>query len=132
MVFTINDMTFKAGMEMKLSGKIKPGCESFSINIGHSADAIALHFNPRFHYQGDSNVIVCNANQGGWGSEHREQCFPFQQGEGFKMSVTFNNDTFYIKLPDGTMMSFSNRFGDDVFKHVHVTGDIKITSIGVK
>uniref|UniRef100_A0A8C1NUM1 Galectin n=1 Tax=Cyprinus carpio TaxID=7962 RepID=A0A8C1NUM1_CYPCA len=126
-VFTIKDMSFKAGMEMKVTGKTKPGCEQFSINIGHNTDAIALHFNPRF----SSNVIVCNSNQGGWGAEHHESCFPFQQGEEFKLSITFNNDTFYIKLPGGTMMSFPNRFGDDVFKHVHVSGDVKITSIKV-
>uniref|UniRef100_A0A672REF5 Galectin n=1 Tax=Sinocyclocheilus grahami TaxID=75366 RepID=A0A672REF5_SINGR len=55
------DMSFKAGMEMKITGKTKPGCEAFSINIGHDADTVALHFNPRFN----SNVVVCNSNQGG-------------------------------------------------------------------
>ncbi|XP_039512390.1 beta-galactoside-binding lectin-like [Pimephales promelas] len=132
MVFTISDMSFKAGMEMKISGKIKPGCERFSINIGHNEEAIALHFNPRFQARGDTNTIVCNSRQGEWGAEQREPCFPFQQGEAFKLTITFNNDTFYIKLPEGTMMSFPNRFGDDLFKHVHVNGDVKITSIGVK
>ncbi|XP_067229610.1 lectin, galactoside-binding, soluble, 2b [Chanodichthys erythropterus] len=132
MVFTLNDMSFKAGMEMKISGKIKSGCQSFSINIGHDSDAIALHFNPRFNEHGDINTIVCNSNQGGWGSEIREPCFPFVQGEEFKLSITFNNDTFYIKLPEGTMMSFPNRFGDDVFKHMHVKGDAKIISIKIK
>ncbi|XP_052414140.1 galectin-2 isoform X2 [Carassius gibelio] len=127
MVFTVKDMSFKAGMEMKVSGKIKPGCDTFSINIGHDADTIALHFSPRFN----SNVIVCNSKQGDWGAEHREPCFPFQQGEGFKLSITFNNDTFNIKLPGGTMMSFPNRFGDDVFKHIHVMGNVKITSIKI-
>ncbi|XP_016097655.1 lectin, galactoside-binding, soluble, 2b [Sinocyclocheilus grahami] len=131
MVFTIKDMSFKAGMEMKVTGKTKPGCEAFSINIGHDADTVALHFNPRFNSMGDSNVIVCNSNQGGWGAEQCEPCFPFQQGGEFKLSITFNNDSFYIKLPEGTMMSFPNRFGDDIFKHVHVTGDVKISSIKV-
>lgn len=49
-----------------------------------------------------------------------------------QLSITFNNDTFYIKLPEGTMMSFPNRFGDDVFKHMHVKGDVKIISIKIK
>ncbi|XP_043086848.1 lectin, galactoside-binding, soluble, 2b [Puntigrus tetrazona] len=127
MVFTIKDMSFKAGMEMKISGKVKSGCEEFSINIGHDANSIALHFNPRF----SGSVIVCNSNMGSWGDEHREPCFPFQQGGDFKLTISFNNDTFYIKLPEGTMMSFPNRSGDDVFKHVHVTGDVKISSIKV-
>ncbi len=54
----------------------------FSINIGHNADAIALHLNPRFN----KNVIVCNSLQGGWGDEHHEPCFPFQQGQEFKVT----------------------------------------------
>ncbi|XP_051562925.1 lectin, galactoside-binding, soluble, 2b [Myxocyprinus asiaticus] len=132
MVFTIKDMSFKAGMEMKISGKVKSGCDGFSINIGHDTDVIALHFNPRFNYGCDNNVIVCNSNQGGWGDEHRENCFPFKQGEEFKLSITFNNETFYIKLPEGTMMSFPNRLGDDTFKHIHVVGDVKILSLKVK
>ncbi|TRZ01335.1 hypothetical protein DNTS_022007 [Danionella cerebrum] len=132
MVFTLKDMSFKAGTELKISGKVKPGCDAFAINIGHDSDNIALHFNPRFHHEGDTNTIVCNSNQGGWGSEHREHCFPFQQGEEFKLSITFNQETFYIKLNDGTMMSFPNRFGDDAFRHVHVTGDIKVSGIKMK
>ncbi|XP_051985869.1 galectin-2-like [Xyrauchen texanus] len=128
MVFTIKDMSFKAGMEMKVSGKVKSECEGFSINIGHDTNAIALHFNPRFN----ENVIVCNSNSGSWGDEHREHCFPFQKGNEFKLIITFNNDTFYIKLPEGTMMSFPNRFGDDTFKHIHVVGDVKIESLKVK
>ncbi|RXN32504.1 beta-galactoside-binding lectin-like protein [Labeo rohita] len=131
MVFTLKDMSFKAGMEMKITAKTKPGCDSFAINIGHDADAIALHFNPRFNSQGDTNTIVCNSKQGGWGAEHREPCFPFEQGEEFKLTISFNNETFYIKLPGGTMMSFPNRFGDDVFKHVHTAGDVRISSIKI-
>jgi len=58
----------------------------FSINIGHNEEAIALHFNPRFQARGDTNTIVCNSRQGEWGAEQREPCFPFQQGEAFKVS----------------------------------------------
>ncbi|XP_055069564.1 beta-galactoside-binding lectin-like [Misgurnus anguillicaudatus] len=133
MVFTVNDITFQAGTELKISGKVKSDCEGFSINVGHDCDSVALHFNPRFTQCGDSRVIVCNSNNhGGWGDEHREPCFPFQQGEEFKVTITFNNETFYIKLPDGNMMSFPNRFGDDTFNHVHVLGDVKVNSIKVK
>lgn len=60
---------------------------SFAINIGHDKDSLALHFNPRFKYKKDRNVIVCNSNRGGWGKEQREHNFPFQHNEAFK--VTF-------------------------------------------
>lgn len=59
---------------------------SFSINIGHDPDNLALHFNPRFNYGGDHNTIIFNALSGGcWGDEHREGIFPFAQGEEAKV-----------------------------------------------
>lgn len=58
----------------------------FSINVGHDSDNIALHFNPRFTQSGDSRVIICNSNLGGWGDEHREPCFPFEYGQEFKVT----------------------------------------------
>uniref|UniRef100_A0A4W4E7C5 Galectin n=3 Tax=Electrophorus electricus TaxID=8005 RepID=A0A4W4E7C5_ELEEL len=132
MVLTVKDMTFKAGQELSISGKVKSGCEKFSINIGHDADNIALHFNPRFCYNGDTNIIVCNSNQGGWGEEVREHGFPFQHDEAFKVTINFNNEQFYIKLPNGTMMSFPNRHGDDAFNHFDVRGDVKVEGIKMK
>ncbi|KAB5584538.1 hypothetical protein PHYPO_G00108720 [Pangasianodon hypophthalmus] len=132
MVFTVKDMTFKAGQELTISGKPKSGCNLFSINIGHDPDNIALHFNPRFNYGSDNNIIVCNSNRGGWGEELKEHCFPFDKSESFKVVVSFNNEQFYIKLPNGTMMSFPNRFGDDSFKHIDVQGDVKVQGLKIK
>ncbi|XP_072539608.1 beta-galactoside-binding lectin-like [Salminus brasiliensis] len=132
MVFTVKDMSFKAGQELTISGKVKSDCELFSVNIGHNSDSIALHFNPRFCYGSDNNLIVCNSNVGGWGDEHREYSFPFKQGGDFKVTISFNNDQFYIKLPNGTMMSFPNRSGDDSFKHIDVQGDVRIQGIKIK
>lgn len=58
---------------------------SFAINIGHSAEDIALHFNPRFDAHGDQRTIVCNSFQGGnWCEELRESNFPFNQNEDFQ------------------------------------------------
>ncbi|XP_012692868.1 lectin, galactoside-binding, soluble, 2b [Clupea harengus] len=128
----VKDMSFKAGQELKISGKAKEAT-AFYIEIGHDDDAIALHFNPRFDSHGDCNTIVCNSKQGGaWMDEHRESCFPFQPDEAFKVIITFNNETFYINLPDGTMMHFPNRFGDDKFKYIHFGGDAKMHSIKIK
>ncbi|KAI4901352.1 hypothetical protein NFI96_031648 [Prochilodus magdalenae] len=131
-VFTVKDMSFRVGQELTITGKAKSGCERFAINIGHDADNIALHFNPRFNFSGDNNVIVCNSKMGGWGQEQREPCFPFQEGEDFKVTVNFNNEQFYIKLPGGTMMSFPNRSGDDTYKHIDVQGDVKVLGIKIK
>ncbi|XP_062852975.1 lectin, galactoside-binding, soluble, 2b isoform X2 [Trichomycterus rosablanca] len=132
MVFTVKDMSFKAGQELTISGKTKSSSKVFSVNIGHDSDNIALHFNPRFVHDAGSKVIVCNSNRGGWGEEQLENSFPFDEGESFKVVISFNNDQFYIKLPNGTMMSFPNRFGDDSFKYIDVQGDVKVQGIKIK
>uniref|UniRef100_A0A3B1JPV5 Galectin n=1 Tax=Astyanax mexicanus TaxID=7994 RepID=A0A3B1JPV5_ASTMX len=124
-------LMFYAGQELTVSGKVKSGCDYFSINIGHDVNNIALHFNPRFKYNKDRNVIVCNSNRGGWGSEQKEKVFPFQRDGDFRVVFNFNNDQFYIRLPDGNVFTFPNRFGDDRFSHLHVEGDVKIHSFKV-
>ncbi|KAL6455564.1 hypothetical protein MHYP_G00354150 [Metynnis hypsauchen] len=129
-VFTIKDLNFVAGQELTVAGKVKSGCSLFSINIGHDFNALALHFNPRFKHHKDKKVIVINSTQGGsWGNEQKESNFPFQHDGEFKVVFNFNNDQFYIRLPDGSMVGFPNRFGDDRFDHLHVEGDVKIHSI---
>ncbi|TSK62656.1 Galectin-1 [Bagarius yarrelli] len=115
-----------------IAGKVKSGCDFFSINIGHDKDFLALHFNPRFKYNKDRNVIVCNSNRGGWGNEQKEHNFPFKRDESFKIVINFNNEQFFIKLPDGNMITFPNRFGDDGFGYLYVDGDVTINSIKMK
>jgi len=129
----VTNMTFKEGQEFKIRVKPKDDCESFAINIGHDEDNIALHFNPRFDLGGDSNVIICNSASGGcWMDEQREDNFPFSRGEEQKFYINFTSDTFYIKLPDDSMMHFPNRLGDVKYKHFTVTGGAKIVGIKIK
>ncbi|XP_076871826.1 beta-galactoside-binding lectin-like [Brachyhypopomus gauderio] len=125
-------MSFGAGQSLTVAGKVKSGCDSFSINVGHNMDCTALHFNPRFKYNKDRKIIVCNSNLGGWGDEQKEQEFPFQHDSDFTVVFNFNNDQFFIKLPNGNMIDFPNRSGDDKFQHLHVDGDVKIHSIKIK
>ncbi|XP_060723185.1 galectin-1-like [Tachysurus vachellii] len=129
MVLTVDDLGFTAGQDLTIAGKVNSGCDSFSINIGHDKDSLALHFNPRFKYKKDRNTIVCNSNRGGWGKELKEHSFSFHHNEAFKVVINFSNEQFHIKLPDGKMMSFPNRFGDDSFEHLFVEGDVIISSI---
>ncbi|KAM6942280.1 lectin, galactoside-binding, soluble, 2b [Lycodopsis pacificus] len=126
----VTDMTFKEGQEFKIRIKPKDDCSSFAINIGHDSDNIALHINPRFE---DGNVIVFNSLSGGsWGDEQREGNFPFMRGEECKFHVNFNNEQFYVKLPDGSMLNFPNRLGDVKYKHFHVSGEARIIGIKIK
>ncbi|XP_044042421.1 lectin, galactoside-binding, soluble, 2b [Siniperca chuatsi] len=125
----VTDMTFKEGDEFKIRIKPKDDCDSFSINIGHDSDNIAMHFNPRFSL----NAIVFNSLSGGcWGDEHHEGNFPFVRGEECKFHINFSNGQFYIKLPDGSMLNFPNRLGDVKYKYFDVSGDARIVGIKIK
>ncbi|MBN3309959.1 LEG protein, partial [Amia calva] len=111
----------------------KSGCSGFAINLGHSENDVALHFNPRFDAHGDLRTIVMNSRQGGaWGSEQRESSFPFQQGEEFKVYITHNNDSFEVKLSDGSVIHFPNRLGDDQFLYMQLEGEVQLVSIHIK
>lgn len=46
--------------------------------------------------------------------------------------INFNNEQFYIKLPDGAMMNFPNRLGDVKYKYFDVSGDARIVGIKIK
>ncbi|CAL8352905.1 unnamed protein product [Boreogadus saida] len=125
----VSDMTFKEGAEFKIRLKPKDDGNRFSINFGHDSDNIALHFNPRF----DENVIVCNSMSGGsWGEEYREGSLPFNRGEECKFYINFTMEYFFIKLPDGSTMSFPNRLGDIKYKFFEVHGDARIVGIKIK
>ncbi|GAA6222225.1 beta-galactoside-binding lectin-like [Lates japonicus] len=127
------DMAFKEGQEFKVRVRPKDDCNSFAINIGHDSENIAMHFNPRFDCGGDVNTIICNSVSGGcWGDEQREGNFPFARGEECKFHINFNNEQFYIKLPDGSMMNFPNRLGDVKYKFFDVSGDARIVGIKIK
>ncbi|XP_056265036.1 lectin, galactoside-binding, soluble, 2b [Pseudoliparis swirei] len=129
----ITNMTFKEGQEFKVRIKPDGDCDSFAINIGHDADNIAMHFNPRFDFGGDSNCIVFNSLSGGsWGEELREGNFPFTRGEECKFHINFNMEQFYIRLPDGSMINFPNRLGDLKYKYFDVSGAARIIGIKVK
>ncbi|CAG5928820.1 unnamed protein product [Menidia menidia] len=129
----VQNMTFKEGQEFKIRLKPKDDCNSFAINIGHDSDNIAMHFNPRFDAEGETNTIVFNSLSGGcWGDEHRIPDFPFARGEECKFYINFNYEQFYIKLPDGTMTNFPNRLGDVKYQFFSVSGDAKIVGIKIK
>ncbi|KAL1005670.1 hypothetical protein UPYG_G00062050 [Umbra pygmaea] len=129
MAFRVENMSFKQGQELRITALAKSGASHFTINIGHNDENYALHISPRF----SSNKLVLNSLSGGcWGEEQHEMHFPFQTGEEFKLVINFNNEQFYIKLPDGHMIDFANRLGDCKYNHFMVDGDVKIISIKIK
>ncbi|XP_035516391.1 lectin, galactoside-binding, soluble, 2b [Morone saxatilis] len=125
----VKDMTFKEGHEFKVRIKPKDDCSSFAINIGHDAENIAMHFNPRF----ETNNIVFNSLSGGcWGDELHEGNFPFVRGEECKFHITYNYEQFSIRLPNGSVLNFPNRLGDVKYKYFDVSGEARIIGIKIK
>uniref|UniRef100_A0A8B9HVF5 Galectin n=1 Tax=Astyanax mexicanus TaxID=7994 RepID=A0A8B9HVF5_ASTMX len=120
---TVTDLRFYAGQELTVSGKVKSGCDYFSINIGHDVNNIALHFNPRFKYNKDRNVIVCNSNRGGWGSEQKEKVFPFQRDGDFRVIVYCTKYSLSGRdsFSRGLWIIFS--FTGFLFDFIHVRND---------
>ncbi|KAL0993171.1 hypothetical protein UPYG_G00104230 [Umbra pygmaea] len=129
----INNMSFKVGQTMSVTGVPHSDAAHFVINVGNSEDDIALHVNPRFDAHGDTRAVVCNSYQGGnWLEEHREGGFPFNHGEEFKINITFTNEQFIVALPDGSAIHFPNRQGDEKYKYINFDGDVRIQGIEIK
>ncbi|KAG5853997.1 hypothetical protein ANANG_G00032790 [Anguilla anguilla] len=68
----LRNLTFRSGMELCVKGVIQSSVIRFAINVGHSSDLIALHFNPRFNYAGDVRTIVLNTKKMKPGKKSRE------------------------------------------------------------
>lgn len=110
---------------MKIKGKIDDDADGFVINLGQGTDKLALHFNPRF---GES-TIVCNSWDGNsWGKEQRDSHMCFSPGSEVKLIVTFEEDGFKVKLPDGHQLTFPNRLGYSHLSYLSVQGGFSITS----
>ncbi|KAG1967830.1 lectin, galactoside-binding, soluble, 2a [Pimephales promelas] len=129
----VQNMSFKVGHTLTIKGVPRADSTNFAINIGHSAEDIALHVNPRFDAHGDQCTIVCNSFQGGsWNEELRESNFPFNQNEDFQIKITFTNEDFLITLPDGSQLHFPNRQGAEKYKYMHFEGEARMHGIEIK
>ncbi|XP_068938204.1 galectin-2 isoform X1 [Petaurus breviceps papuanus] len=121
----IHHMELKMGRTLRLKGKIDDDATWFSINLGSGPGNLALHFNPRF----EENVIVCNSQNGGsWEKEHRDDHMCFRPGMEIKLTVTFEEDEFQVKLPDGHQVKFPNRGRYSHLPYCCVKGGIRLTS----
>uniref|UniRef100_A0A4W5M6T0 Galectin n=1 Tax=Hucho hucho TaxID=62062 RepID=A0A4W5M6T0_9TELE len=129
----VKNMSFKVGQTLTITGIPNSEPAHFVINVGNSEDDLALHMNPRFDAHGDTRAVVCNSYHGGkWCEEHREGGFPFNQGEEFKINITFTKEQFLVALPDGSEIHFPNRQGDEKFKYMHFEGDVRIQGVEIK
>ncbi|XP_067371889.1 beta-galactoside-binding lectin-like [Channa argus] len=133
----IENTSFNTGQNLTLVGFPKPNATQFEVNIGPNKQDIALQINPRFKFQDDENIVVCNSYQGGrWGSEHLEKSFPFGRGEDSCLMtsciITEFRSEFVVTLPDASKIQFPNRIGAEQYSVITVNGDVRITMFKIE
>ncbi|KAI4893933.1 hypothetical protein NFI96_018185 [Prochilodus magdalenae] len=129
----VQNMSFKVGQTLTVTGVPTAESTNFAINIGTSAEELALHMNPRFDIHGDQRTVVCNSYQGGsWCQELRDGAFPFNQGERFQIKITFTTEEFLIVLSDGSEIRFPNRPGAEKYNYLHFAGEVRIQGLEIK
>ncbi|KAM9457248.1 beta-galactoside-binding lectin-like [Clarias gariepinus] len=129
----VQNMSFKPGQTLTVTGVVQTGAMHFAINIGTSSEELALHVNPRFEAHGDIRTVVCNSYQGAcWCEELRSDNFPFNHGEEFKIKITFNNEEFKVLLTDDSEIVFPNRPGGEEYSYMRFEGEAQIYSIEIK
>ncbi|KAJ7989687.1 hypothetical protein DPEC_G00307120 [Dallia pectoralis] len=128
----VKNMSLKLGKTLSITGVPNSDAAHFVINVGNSENDIALHINPRFDAHGDTRAVVCNSYQKGkWCEEHREGGFPFNQGEEFKIRITFTKEQFLVAFPDGSEIHFPNRLGEEKYNYFNFDGDVRIKDFGI-
>ncbi|XP_041858277.1 beta-galactoside-binding lectin-like [Melanotaenia boesemani] len=128
----IKNMSFKSGQTLTVVGVAKPDATDFALNVGPDEQDITFHLNPRFNAHGDENTVVCNSFEGGnWCEEQREECFPFQQGEEFKVVIEFTPTEFVVTLSDGSTIHFPNRLGAEKYSVISIDGNARIKSFEI-
>ncbi|XP_071769109.1 lectin, galactoside-binding, soluble, 2a [Centroberyx gerrardi] len=129
----VKNMSFKVGQTLTITGVPKSDATNFAVNIGPNETDIAMHMNPRFSAHGDERAVVCNSYQEGvWCEEHREGGFPFNQGEEFKIVITFTPEQFLLTLSDGSEIHFPNRLGSEKYRVISFDGEVRIQGIQIK
>ncbi|XP_064179774.1 galactose-binding lectin l-1-like [Anguilla rostrata] len=128
----VKNLIFKPGMELKVNGVFDANPERNSINVAHTYEDIALHVDIRFNSGNDKRLLITNSKASGkWQEELKDPKFPFTAGQAFQVSIVFNFDTFDIYLPDGQVVNFPNRLGDQEYKYIFFVGDATIKTISV-
>nr|XP_020837943.1 galectin-1-like isoform X2 [Phascolarctos cinereus] len=126
----LEGLSLQPGARIKVKGFIQAAAKLFRINLGKDEQNIGLHFNPRFNYIGDHNVIVCNSRKGDrWGAEQRETNFPFEDMRTVEVNFIFEGKQFRVKLPNGHEFTFPNRLEMEEINFLSVYGDFYVRRV---
>ncbi|KAJ8265017.1 hypothetical protein COCON_G00141160 [Conger conger] len=128
MTVEFKNMSFKSGMELKVTGSPNKNASRFVIEVRESDENIALHFTPTF-----CGVIIMNSMKDGvWGEEVRSSHFPYRCLQEFTVTITFTDTAFYINLHDGQMLEFPNRLQKMRYDFIKIFDDVKINGMDMK
>ncbi|XP_027717512.1 galectin-1-like, partial [Vombatus ursinus] len=123
-------LNIQHGVWIKLKGDILPDATVFRVNLGTDDLNIGLHFNPRFDYLGDVNIIVFNSRKDGkWGGEHRERNFPFVPGTTVEIQMMLEEQQFRVRMHDGSDCAFPNHLDLRKIDFISVYGDFSVRRV---
>ncbi|XP_069824749.1 galectin-1-like [Dendropsophus ebraccatus] len=119
----LKNLDLKPGHCVEIKGFIPPDCKGFAVNLGENGSNYILHFNARFDLHGDIQKIVCNSKEANaWGTEQREDVFPFQQGSETTICFEYQTDKVIVKLSSGDQVSFPVRMALPAISFVSLEG----------
>ncbi|XP_075040059.1 galectin-1-like [Mixophyes fleayi] len=125
----LTNLNLQPGHCVEVKAFIPADCNGFAINLGKDASNFLLHFNARFLLHGDTQKIVCNSKEAdAWGTEQREDVFPFQQGAETMVCFEYQADKLTVKLSSGEQFSFPVRMTLDSISFLSLEG-IQMKSI---
>ncbi|XP_078006612.1 galectin-1-like [Phascolarctos cinereus] len=126
----IQTLNIQPGVWIKVKGDILPDATVFRINLGKDELNIGLHYNPRFNYFGDINMIVFNSRKDGkWGMEHREGNFPYVPGTTVEIQVMLEDQQFRVKMHNGYDCTYPNHLGLRQIDFISVYGSFHVRRV---
>ncbi|XP_013408586.1 galectin-4 [Lingula anatina] len=126
------------GRMIFISGTPNMNPSRFHINLQcgqHSGCDIALHFDVRFSYGSNYNVVVRNSQQGGgWQNEERSHpYFPFAAGANFDVVILCEQQCFKVAVNNQHFIEFAHRIQPPTLADtLAIDGDVRITSVRVQ
>ncbi|KAH9509310.1 Galectin-4 [Bulinus truncatus] len=123
------------GKLIYISGIPNANAQRFSINLasGNSeSHDYGLHFDVRFSYGSDKNIVVRTHKKGGtWGPEEKETpFFPFAPNANFDLMILVEPNCFKVAVNNAHFLEFKHRIQPiQEINHLLITGDLKLTHI---
>lgn len=119
------------GKMIFVSGIPHPGASRFNINLKCGGDT-AFHFDARFNFGSDRNVIVRNAQQNGsWGPEEKQSpYFPFNYNQFFDMIILVEHACIKVAVNNQHLLEFYHRIQPiSRIDTLRIDGDVRLTQV---